>query len=128
VELAYAAQNKLAVAAIRNADGQFVMPSTESATAAAAGALATLPPNTDYRVSIVNAKGAGAYPISSFTWLLVYRNMPDAAKAKKLKDFLGWALHEGEQIAPTLNYASLPTAMITRLDSIVATFGGRTGK
>jgi phosphate transport system substrate-binding protein len=128
VELAYATQNKLAVAAIKNADGNFVTPSTQSATAAAAGAMTTLPPNTDFRVSIVNAKGADAYPISSFTWLLVYRNMPDAGKAQKLKDFLEWALHEGEQTAPTLDYASLPAVMVTRLDSLVSSLGGASTK
>jgi phosphate transport system substrate-binding protein len=127
VEIAYATQNGLPVAAIRNADGKFVAPSIESATAAAAGALAVLPTTTDYRVSIVNAKGAGSYPISSFTWLLVYRNMPDA-KAKKLKDFLGWALHDGEQAAASLNYAPLPAAMVSRLDSLVGALGGPGGK
>ena len=128
VELAYATQNKLAVAAIKNADGNFVVPSTQSATAAAAGAMTTLPPNTDFRVSIVNAKGADAYPISSFTWLLVYRNMPDAGKAQKLKDFLVWALHEGEQTASTLDYAPLPPVLVTRLDSLVSSLGGASTK
>jgi phosphate transport system substrate-binding protein len=128
VELAYATQNRLPVVALKNADGNFVTPSIESATAAAAGAVASLPPNTDYRVSIVDAKGAAAYPISSFTWLLVYRNMPDATKAKKLKDFLEWALHEGEQTASTLDYAPLPPAMVTRLDSLVSSLGGASTK
>ena len=128
VELAYATQNKLAVAAIKNADGNFVTPSTQSATAAAAGAMTTLPPNTDFRVSIVNAKGADAYPISSFTWLLVYRNMPDAAKAQKLKDFLAWALHDGEQTASTLDYAPLPPVLVSRLDSLVSSLGGASTK
>src|SRR4051812_23418609 len=81
VELAYAKENKLAFADIRNAKGQFVTPSIAAVTAAAAGAAAALPATTDYRVSIVNASGANAYPISSFTWLLVYRNQTDAAKS-----------------------------------------------
>jgi phosphate transport system substrate-binding protein len=121
VELAYAKQNKLPTAAIRNAAGQFVTPSIESATAAAAGVAAKLAANTDYRISIVNAPGANAYPISSFTWLLVYKNQPNAEKGRKLLDFIKWALHEGEQSAATLDYAPLPSAFVTRLDSTITT-------
>ena len=115
VELAYAKQNKLAFADIKNAKGEFVTPTIGAVTAAAAGAAAALPANTDYRVSIVNAAGKGAYPISSFTWLLVYRNQPDAAKGKKLIDFVRWALTEGEKSAATLDYAPLPPAMAKQL-------------
>ena len=115
VELAYAKQNKLAYADIRNAQGQFVAPTIGAVTAAAAGAAARLPATTDYRVSIVNAAGKGAYPISSFTWLLVYRNQTDAAKGRKLIDFVRWALTEGEKSAATLDYAPLPTAMAKQL-------------
>jgi phosphate transport system substrate-binding protein len=111
VELAYAKQNKLAYADIRNARGQFVTPSIDAVTAAAA----KLPATTDYRVSIVNAAGKGAYPISSFTWLLVYRNQTDAAKAKKLTDFVKWALTEGEKEASSLDYAPLPATMSRQL-------------
>ena len=121
VELAYAKQNGLPTAAIRNAAGQFVAPSIDAVTAAAAGAAAQLPPNTDYRVSIVNAPGAAAYPISSFTWLLVYQAEPDSTKGRKLVDFLKWALHAGEQSAASLDYAPLPPAMVARLDSVVST-------
>ena len=120
VELAYAKQNNLPAAQVRNAAGQFVAPTIESITAAAAGA--SLPPTSDYRVSIVNAPGANAYPISSFTWLLVYRNPTDTVKARKLNDFLRWALTEGEQSAAALDYAPLPDALsqriIARLDSV----------
>jgi len=116
VELAYAKQNKLPVAAIRNSAGQFVLPSVQGATAAAAGVAEKLDPNTDYRISIVNAPGATAYPISSFTWLLVYENQSDAAKGKKIVDFVRWALTEGEQSAAALDYAPLPAAMATQLD------------
>jgi phosphate transport system substrate-binding protein len=122
VELAYAKQNRLAYAHVRNAAGQFAEPTIESITAAAAGA--SLPPDTDYRVSIVNAKGADAYPISSFTWLLVYRNPRDTVKARKLTDFLRWALTEGEKSAAALDYAPLPDELskrlVARLDSIQA--------
>jgi phosphate transport system substrate-binding protein len=115
VELAYAKQNKLAFADIRNAKGDFVTPTIGAVTAAAAAAAAALPANTDYRVSIVNAAGKGAYPISSFTWLLVYRNQPDAAKGKKLIDFVRWALTEGEKSAASLDYAPLPASMSKQL-------------
>jgi phosphate transport system substrate-binding protein len=112
-ELTYARQNKLPYALVQNSSGKFVEPTIESITAAAAGA--QLPPNTDYRVSIVNASGAGAYPISSFTWLLVYRNQADAIKGKKLKDFMRWFYDEGQKAAAALDYGPLPTALTTRL-------------
>jgi phosphate transport system substrate-binding protein len=121
VELAYAKQNGLPTAAMKNAAGQFVAPSIDAVTAAAAGVAAQLPADTDYRLSIVNAPGAGAYPISSFTWLLVYRNEPDTTKGRQLVDFLKWALHTGEQSAASLDYAPLPASMVSRLDSAVAT-------
>ncbi len=122
VELAYAKQNKLPFAVIRNSSGNFVAPSPEGATAAAAGVAEKLPPNTDYRLSIVNAPGAQAYPISSFTWLLVYSQQRDTVKGKKLVDFLRWALTDGEKEATTLDYAPIPPSMATqlkaRIDSI----------
>ncbi len=129
VELAYANQNDLPVASVLNAAGQFVAPSIEAVTAAAAGVAARLPADTDYRVSIVNSPGSGAYPISSFTWLLLYREQADSVKARKLVDFLRWALTEGEQQAAALDYAPLPAAiadkLLQRLDSIrVKSAGG----
>ena len=116
VELAYAKQNKLPYALIKNATGQFVAPTIESVTAAAAGAAKALPPTTDFRVSIVNAPGKEAYPISSFTWLLVYANQTDATKGKKLVDFLRWAFNSGEAAASSLDYAPLPPNMVSMLD------------
>jgi phosphate transport system substrate-binding protein len=122
IELAYAKQNKIPTALLQNAAGQFVAPSIEGATAAAEATVSKLPPNTDYRISIINAPGPTAYPIASFTWLLVYRTMPDGARAKKLTDFLRWALTDGENEASTLDYAPLPASMskalVARLDSI----------
>jgi phosphate transport system substrate-binding protein len=122
VELAYATQNRLATAQVKNAAGQFVAPSINSATEAAAGAVAKLQANTDYRVSIVNATGKGAYPISSFTWIIAYEKQPDAAKGKKLVDFLRWALTEGQGMEAPLDYAPLPdsmrSALVTRLGAI----------
>jgi phosphate transport system substrate-binding protein len=122
VELAYATQNKLAAAHLRNAAGQWVAPTIASVTAAAAGAVAKLPAGTDYRVSIVNAPGAGAYPISSFTWILAYQKQSDAAKKKKLVDFLRWALTDGQALEAALDYAPLPESLraglVQRLDTI----------
>lgn len=129
VELAYANQNNLPVASVQNAAGQFVKPSIEAITAAAEGVAARLPANTDYRISIVNSPGAASYPISSFTWLLVYEQQRDSVKARKLKDFMRWALTEGEKQAAGLDYAPLPAAianrLLQRLDSIrIAPSGG----
>jgi phosphate transport system substrate-binding protein len=121
VELAYAKQNNLPYAMIKNAGGEFVLPTIESVTAAAAGALESLPANTDYRLSIANAPGAGAYPISSFTWILVYQNQPDADKGRKLVDFLRWALEHGDASAAALDYAPLPHAMAERLEQRLGT-------
>jgi len=121
VELSYAKQNNLPAAAIKNKAGNFVTPSVESATAAAAGVLEKLPPNTDYRISIVDPPGAQAYPISSLTWILVYKDQKDPVKGKKLVDFLKWALHNGEGAAAALDYAPLPPTMVARLDSLVST-------
>jgi len=115
VELAYARQNKLAFAAIKNAAGTFVAPSVESATAAAEGVAAKLNPKTDYRISIANAPGPAAYPITSFTWLLVYQDQTDPIKGKKLVDFMRWALTSGQASAAPLDYAPLPKAIADRL-------------
>jgi phosphate transport system substrate-binding protein len=121
-ELAYVNQNELTGAAIRNAAGEFVAPSIEAVTAAAAGVAATLGASTDYRISIVNAPGRGAYPISSFTWILAYATQPNPEKAQRLADFLEWALTDGQALGPALDYAPLPDAMrhtlLARIDSI----------
>jgi phosphate transport system substrate-binding protein len=116
VELSYARQNALPVALIRNAAGRWVAPTIDGVTAAAAGTVAKLPPNTDFRISIVNAPGLTAYPISSFTWVLLYRNPRDAAKGKALVAFLRWALRDGERQAARLDYAPLPPSMVKMLD------------
>ncbi|MEO6778853.1 MAG: phosphate ABC transporter substrate-binding protein PstS [Gemmatimonadaceae bacterium] len=122
VELAYAKQNNLPAAAIRNAAGDFVEPSIESITAAAAGIADTLSANTDYRLSIVDAPGANAYPVASMTWLLVYKNQPDANKGRELAGFLRWAYATGYKEAASLDYAPLPeklrTALMARVSSI----------
>jgi phosphate transport system substrate-binding protein len=115
IELAYAKQNKLPIAAVRNKAGQFVIASVPAVTAAAAAAAAALPANTDYRISIVDGPGADAYPISSFTWILVYQRQKDAAKGKKLVDFLDWALTDGQTLSPPLDYAPLPADMASNV-------------
>jgi len=107
VELAYAHQNKLPVAEIKNATGAFVVPSVESVTEA----LATAKIPDDFRFSMVNPPGEKAYPISGATWLLVYEQQKDATKGKKLVEFLEWALSKGEAMAATLDYAPLPPAL-----------------
>jgi phosphate transport system substrate-binding protein len=123
VELAYAKQNRLAVAAMQNAAGNFVLPSVESATAAAAGVAEKLGKDTDYRVTIVNAPGAEAYPISSFTWLLVYKTQADSVKGRKIVDFIRWALAEGSASAAALDYAPLPAAMVADLTARLSDIG-----
>ncbi len=120
VELAYVLQNKLPYALLRNAAGRWVAPSMEGATAAAAGVAKGLPANTDFRVSIVNAPGAAAYPISSFTWLLVYKHLADAGKQKKLMDFIRWAVHDGQKEVASLDYAALPPNVVRMLDQRLA--------
>jgi phosphate transport system substrate-binding protein len=115
VEVAYAKQNHLPVALVKNASGNYVQPTIASITAAADGAKSKLGPGSDYRVSIVNAAGKDAYPISSFTWLLVYQNQTNAAKARKLLDFMRWMYGEGQQSASSLDYAPLPGSLAQQL-------------
>ena len=114
VELVYARQNKLPYASMQNASGKFIEPSVAAVTAAAASA--KLPSTTDFRVSIVNAPGGEAYPISSFTYLLIPKTFADATKGKKLVDFVKWAIHDGEKEAPALDYAPLPESIVAMLD------------
>jgi len=121
VELAYARQNKLPVAAIRNAAGAFVAPSIESITAAGAGMASKLPPTSDLRASMVNAPGKDAYPISAMTFILIYQQQSDPTKGKKLIDFLKWAIHDGQASAATLDYAPLPKNVVAMLDKRLAT-------
>jgi phosphate transport system substrate-binding protein len=121
VELNFARQNKLPSAAIKNPAGTFVLPSIESVASAASAVAASLPATTDFRLSIVNAAGKDAYPISAFTYILIYQNQQDATKAKKLLDFLKWAIHDGELLAPALDYAPLPKSVVTMLDKRLGT-------
>ena len=115
VELVYAVQNNLPVAHIKNSAGGFIEPSIETVTAAAAASVANTP--DDLRVSITNATGANAYPISSYTYILVYKNQKDTAKGKAVVDFLWWGIHDGEKFAPALHYATLPDEIIKRAEA-----------
>jgi phosphate transport system substrate-binding protein len=125
VELAYATQNKLPAALVKNASGAFVEPSLDAVTAAAAETLASTP--EDLRVSITNAGGASAYPISSYTYILAYKEQKDASKGHALVDFLWWAIHDGEGFAKDLQYAPLPADMVKRAESKInsITSGGK---
>jgi phosphate transport system substrate-binding protein len=115
VELAYAVQNKLPVALIKNKSGGFVEPSLEAVTAAAAESVATTP--EDLRVSITDAAGASAYPIASYTYILVYKEQKDATKGKAVVDFLWWGIHDGEKFAKELNYAPLPAEIVKKAEA-----------
>jgi phosphate transport system substrate-binding protein len=125
VELAYATTNKLPVAEVKNQAGKFVEPTIDSTTAAAASAAKSMP--ADFRVSLTNPPGEKAYPIASFTWLLVYRDQPDAGKGRALAKFLWWASHEGQKYAADLLYAPLPAEVVKQIEQKVKeiTFQGK---
>jgi phosphate transport system substrate-binding protein len=111
VELIYATQNKMPYAEVKNSAGEFVKPSLESITSALAAA--DIP--DDFRFSMTNAPGKDAYPICGATWLLVYEQQKDAAKGKKLVEFLKWSLKDGEKMAKDLDYAPLPDTVQERV-------------
>jgi phosphate transport system substrate-binding protein len=110
VELIYALQNKIAYGSVQNSDGEFVRASIQAVTAAAASAVKNMP--KDFRVSITNAPGKGVYPISSFTWLLLYENPKDKMQSKAMVEFVKWALTDGQKFASDLGYAPLPDEVV----------------
>ncbi|PYR29425.1 MAG: phosphate ABC transporter substrate-binding protein PstS [Acidobacteria bacterium] len=110
VELIYALQKKISYGSVQNMAGEFLRASVDSVTAAAAAAAAKMP--ADFRVSITNAEGKGVYPISSFTWLLLYENPKDKTQAKTMVDFVKWALTDGQKYCADLGYAPLPDAVV----------------
>jgi len=112
VELIYAIQNKMPYGKVRNAAGTFIKADLESVTAAAAGAAKTMP--DDFRVSITDAPGKTAYPISSFTWLLIPQKFSDAAKRDALKGFVKWMLADGQNEVEALSYAKLPKEVVDK--------------
>jgi phosphate transport system substrate-binding protein len=110
VELVYALQNKIAYGSVQNMAGEFTRATVESVTAAAGAAAGKMP--ADFRVSITNAPGKGVYPISSFTWILLYENPKDKTLAKAMLDFMKWALTDGQKFAAGLGYAPLPADVV----------------
>ncbi len=118
VELIYAIQNKLSYANVKNSSGRFVKPSLESTTAAAAGAAKNMP--ADFRVSITDAAGKDAYPISTFTWLLIPEMMQDKGKLNSIKEFMHWMLASGQNMAEELSYARLPKEVVAQEEKALA--------
>jgi phosphate transport system substrate-binding protein len=112
VELIYAAQNKIPYGTVKNAAGAFVKADLESVSEAASGAVKTMP--EDFRVSITNAPGKNAYPISSFTWLLIPEKFKDGSKRDTLKNFVKWAITDGQNYAESLSYAKLPKEVVDK--------------
>ena len=125
VELTFAKANTLPAALIKNKSGEFVEANLETVKAAAAASVATMP--EDLRTKITDAEGSGVYPIASYTYILVYKDLPDATKGKALVDFLWWALHDGEKFAAELHYAPLPAEVVKRVEAKInsITSGGK---
>ena len=115
IELIYALQNKIDYGSVKNSSGAFVKASLESTTAAAAGV--KMP--ADFRVSITNPPGKTAYPIASFTWLLIPTNPTDKTKGKMVKDMVLWALDNGEGMVSALSYAPLPKEVVEKVKAAV---------
>lgn len=116
IELIYAVQNKIPYGVVRNSAGTFVKASLESVTAAAAS-VKSMP--ADFRVSITNAPGKDAYPISSFTWLLVPEVSKDANKGRLLNNFLNWMVTDGQGMTGQLTYAPLPAAVVEKVKAAI---------
>ena len=116
VELIYAVQNNINYGVVKNSSGAFIKASLESVTSAAAS-VKSMP--ADFRVSITNAPGKDAYPISSFTWLLIPQKSKDAAKGKMIADFLNWMLDSGEKMTAELTYAPLPQSVVEKVRATV---------
>jgi phosphate transport system substrate-binding protein len=125
VELAYAKQNKMTVASLRNREGHFVLPTLEATSAAAAGVAKSMP--ADFRVSLVDAPGKDSWPISGLTWLLVYKDQKDLAKGKALVQFLKWAVKDGQKMEAALDYAPIPKPVVEKVDMALRliTSGGK---
>jgi phosphate transport system substrate-binding protein len=129
VELAYALQNTLTYAGIKNSAGAFVAPSAEGATACAAAAAATMP--ADFRLMIAGCTGDdhNVYPISGYSWVVLYANQSDPARGKALVELLSWLIHDGQQYGADLDYAPLPSAVVEQataaLQTVTATANGQ---
>jgi phosphate transport system substrate-binding protein len=112
VELIYAIQNKMTYGQVQNSSGKFIKANLNTVTSAAAGAVKNMP--ADFRVSITNAPGADSYPISSFTWMLVPRDVHDKAKGAALKAFLIWGITDGQKMTEPLSYAPLAKSVVEK--------------
>jgi phosphate transport system substrate-binding protein len=117
VELAYAFENKLPFATLKNKAGSWVEPSIQSTSAAANAAIKHMP--ADYRISLVNQPAKDAYPIVGFTWLLVYQDQKDKLKGKKIAEFLTWSLHKGQKMAAPMLYAPLPESVLKMVEKTI---------
>ena len=113
VELSYAMENNLSVISLKNRAGYYVIPSLDSTSASADGALSKIP--SDFRADLTNAPGKNSYPIVGMTWLLVHKNQKDTAKGKTLVDFLKWSLTDGQKYAADLYYAPLPKSLQSKV-------------
>ena len=116
IELIYAVQNKIPYGSVKNSSGEFVKASLDSVTSAAAS-VKTMP--ADFRVSITNAPGKDAYPIASFTWLLIPSQSKDAAKGKIINDFLNWMVDDGQKMTADLTYAPLPPNVASKVKDTI---------
>lgn len=125
VELTFAKANNLPTAGVKNKAGKFVAASLESVSAAAAGTVSSMP--EDLRTAITDADGDASYPISSYTYILVYKDQADPIKGKAIADFLWWATHEGEKFAADLHYGELPADVVKKVEAKIAsmTSGGQ---
>lgn len=125
VELTFAKANNLPTALVKNKAGEFVEASLDTVSAAAAASVSTMP--DDLRTQITNAEGQNAYPISSYTYILVYKDQPDATKGKAIADFLWWAIHDGEKMVKELHYAPLPAEVVKKVEAKInsMTSGGK---
>ncbi len=125
VELTFAKANNLPTALVKNKAGEFVEASLDTVSAAAAASVASMP--DDLRTQITNADGKNAYPISSYTYILVYKDQPDPTKGKAVADFLWWAIHDGEKFVKELHYAPLPSEVVKKVEGKInsMTSGGK---
>ena len=122
VELTFAKANNLPTAHVKNKAGDFVEASLETVAAAAAGSAAQMP--EDLRVQITDPEAKGAYPISSYTYILAYKDQQDAAKGKVLAEFLWWATHDGAKYANDLHYAALPAEVVKKVETKINSMTG----
>jgi phosphate transport system substrate-binding protein len=118
VELLFAAKNNIPYGNVQNSSGAFIKPDLASITAAAAGAAKTMP--DDFRISITNSPGKTAYPVSTFTWLLIPEQIPDGTKQRDIKDFLHWMLTSGQDMAEGLTYARLPKEIVAKEEKAIS--------